>query len=214
MAYKGPAYNTRSSTASRVRPTTACPALHISALPAEVLEQIFSHLTQRELCHDVAPVCHQWRAHAYDPIHWRVLGLHTNTVADTTKFITCLERAPLLKSLSVCNCDALTATEILYLGVQCPRLTSIEIRFTRTAHTGLCKALADACHCLEHIHLECCDNIDTSCIVALCQIVTLKSLTLLHCTGVVGSDIIMLAERIQRIEKLNIDGVYYNVADR
>ena len=193
-------------------PTTACPALHISALPAEVLEQIFSHLTQRELCQNVAPVCRQWKAHAYDPIHWRVLDLHADTITDTTKFRACLERAPLLKSLSVRNCD-MTATEISYLGMQCPRLTSLEIGFTRTAHTTLCKALADACQCLEHVNLEGCRLIDTSCIAALCQIVTLKSLNLSHCIGLCGHDVVMLAERLPRLEKVNIDGVY-NVADR
>ena len=187
--------------------------LHISALPAEVLEQIFSHLTQRELCRNVAPVCHEWRSHAYNPIHWRALELHADTVADTAKFSACLERVPLLKSLSVCDCDKLTATEISYLGTQCPRLTSLEIGFTRTAHTSLCKAMADALPCLEHVNLEGCGLIDTSSIAALCQIVTLKSLNLSHCITLVGSDIIMLAERLPRLEKLNIDGVY-NVADR
>ena len=200
-----------SSTSQCVR-SNACPTLHISALPVEVFEEIFSYLTQQELCHKVAPVCRQWRDYAYDPIHWQSLDLCADTIANMNTFINCLERAPLLKSLSVCGCDRLTPAEISYVGSHCPQLTSLEIGFTRTAETGLCKSLADSCLCLEHVNLEGCALIDTPCIAALCRIVTLSSVNLSHCNRLVGSDIVMLAERLPRLEKLNIDGVLH-VAD-
>ncbi|KAI0235142.1 hypothetical protein LSAT2_014444 [Lamellibrachia satsuma] len=178
----------------------------------EVFEEIFSYLTQEELCHKVAPVCRQWRDYAYDPIHWQSLDLCADTIANMNTFINCLERAPLLKSLSVCGCDRLTPAEISYVGSHCPQLTSLEIGFTRTAETGLCESLADSCLCLEHVNLEGCALIDTPCIAALCRIVTLSSVNLSHCNRLVGSDIVMLAERLPRLEKLNIDGVLH-VAD-
>lgn len=185
---------------------------HISALPAEVFAQIFSHLTQHELCHKVAPVCQQWRDYAYDPIHWQSLDLYADTVADMSVFAACLERAPLLKSLSVCGCDRLTPEEIFYVGCHCPQLTSLEIGFTRTAEAELCKNIADTCRCLEHINLEGCALIDTPCIAALCRIRRLTSVNLSHCNRLTGSDVVTLADSLPRLEKLNIDGVLH-IAD-
>jgi len=185
---------------------------HISTLPAEVFAQIFSHLTHQELCHKVALVCRQWRDYAYDPIHWRSLDLYADTVADMNVFVACLERAPLLKSLSMGSCDKLTPEEIFYVGCHCPQLTSLEIGFTRTVEVELCRSLADACCCLRHVNLEGCPLIDTPCIAALCRIHTLTSVNLSHCNRLTGSDIVMLAESLPRLEKLNIDGVLH-VAD-
>ena len=72
--------------------------LNINDLPQELLQKIFTYLSQYYLCHSVAGTCRLWRNLAYDPVHWQMLDFYNKNVAPGT-LIPCINRATRLKQL-------------------------------------------------------------------------------------------------------------------
>ena len=72
--------------------------LNINDLPQELLQKIFTYLSQYDLCHSVAGTCRLWRNLAYDPVHWQMLDFYNKNVAPGT-LIPSINRATRLKQL-------------------------------------------------------------------------------------------------------------------
>ena len=89
--------------------------LNINDLPQELLQKIFTYLSQYDLCHSVSGTCKLWRDLAYDPVHWQILDFNDKNVAPGT-LIPCINRATRLKRLKWH--DDLTLDEVtLYLNL-------------------------------------------------------------------------------------------------
>ena len=73
--------------------------VNINCLPRELLQKIFTFLSQYDLCRSAACTCRLWRDLAYDPIHWQTLDFRDKNVAPGT-LIRCINRSTRLKHLS------------------------------------------------------------------------------------------------------------------
>ncbi|GJQ69713.1 hypothetical protein Trydic_g22284 [Trypoxylus dichotomus] len=73
--------------------------IHINNLPDEVLLNIFSYFTTKQLHCDIRPVCRRWMVLAMSPILWKAIDVRNEV--PTNILTNWIKTSPLLKSFSV-----------------------------------------------------------------------------------------------------------------
>ncbi|XP_013384737.1 uncharacterized protein LOC106154794 isoform X3 [Lingula anatina] len=187
--------------------------MSISDLPVEIMHHILSYLTPRELCRYVSPVCRQWHALSRDPALWKVLQFEYSDQISTESLCICFQYATLLRHLSLHGRQQLNYAEIKALADSCSHLHTINLGFCDSVNYGIIATLVRGCRELEVVNVEGCTLIDHQCIQKLCELPSLCSVNLSHCTGLQDDSIEHMARNIKSLFSLNIDGISWVTDD-
>ncbi|XP_060573018.1 F-box/LRR-repeat protein 7-like [Ruditapes philippinarum] len=178
-------------------------------LPDELIIKIFSFLTTKELCLNVAPVCRKWRQISLDNSLWKCLDFSSYPHLSSLNLLWVLKRTPLLKKLIVSGRVNVTHAEVAIITECCPGIQEIDFGFCDITGVIL-KCLTENCPELRKINIEGCDKLEQDKTVR--YLVRCKKLTHLnfsHCMFFQDSGIIFLAARLPEIKSINLDGISF-----
>lgn len=178
-------------------------------LPDELIVKIFSFLTTKELCQNVAPVCRKWRQISLDQSLWKCLDFSSNPRLSSLNLLWLVRRTPLLKKLVISGRMNVTLAEVAILTECCPAMQEIDFGFSDITSVML-KCLAENCPNLRKINIEGCDRLgEEKCVKCLVKCQKLTHLNFSHCIFIEDSDIIYLSSKLPEIKSINLDGISF-----
>ncbi|XP_071087945.1 F-box/LRR-repeat protein fbxl-1-like [Haliotis cracherodii] len=184
----------------------------IQSLPEEILLNIFSYFSPKELCQYVAPVCRRWRVLAYEPTLWVCLKIDPLWEVSIDDLSTLLERVSGVKDLSLHARNGITYFEVFTYLKHCNHLTELDLGLCDSINIHVIECIVKFCPLLRNINLEGCSNIDFECVKQLASLRHLSHLNLSHCR-LENDSILLLAYSIDSIMSFNVDGVAWITDD-
>lgn len=178
-------------------------------LPEELILNIFSFLTLRELCKHVALVCKLWLYYSKCPILRQRLSLLENSritsLEELSDFIQ--SNCPLLKHLYLQPKTELTLHGCCVLAQSCPHLQSLSLSFCDQITKETLNEFVTFCPNLRDINLEGCPVTD-KCLEGL-EKLPLRKLNASHCTHLTDYGLKFLSTEFHQLCSLNFDGVQW-----
>ncbi|XP_043201525.1 F-box/LRR-repeat protein 2-like [Amphibalanus amphitrite] len=177
-------------------------------LPPELQLLVFSHLTARELCTSVLPVCRHWYQLGRDPVLWQHLSFDADNLVPTSTVVNILSFSTLLKSLRL---EARRQVDKILFQVAdtCKQLRSLTARFCDGLNSLLLEVLVKHCPLLERVNFEGSRFDDADCTAALTGLEHLRALNVSHCLRLEDAELVQMARRCRHLEELNVDGIGY-----
>lgn len=189
--------------------TSGCEDSVFHDLPVELIVKIFSYLTTRELCLNVAPVCRKWRQISLDHSLWKSLDFSTRPHLSSLNLLWVMRRAPLLKQLIVSGRVNITRAEVAIFTECCRGIQDIDFGFCDNLSGDMIQCLSDNCLDLMKINVEGCDNLQKNCLKYLVKCKKLSHLNFSHCMFLQDSGVIFLAKGLPIIRSINLDGISF-----
>ncbi|XP_045205172.2 F-box/LRR-repeat protein fbxl-1-like [Mercenaria mercenaria] len=178
-------------------------------LPDELIVKIFSYLTTKELCQNVAPICRKWRQISLDHSLWKSLDFSTRPHLSSLNFLWVMRRAPLLKRLFISGRVNVTRAEVAILTESCPGIQEIDFGFCDNLTCDMLQCLPENCQDLRKINVEGCDKLENRTLKYLVKCKKLSHLNFSHCMFLQDSGIIFLAGGLPEIKSINLDGISF-----
>jgi len=178
-------------------------------LPEELILNIFSFLTLKELCKHVALVCKLWLYYSRCPLLWQRLSLletsRITSLEELSEFIQ--SHCPLLKHLYLQPRTELTLHGCNILAQSTPHLQSLSLSFCDQITKETLNQFVTNCPALRDINLEGCDVTDR-CLEGL-EKLPLKKLNASHCSHLTDFGLMFLSTQCHQLCSLNFDGVQW-----
>ena len=177
-------------------------------LPDEIVSQILSCLTLKELCRHVAPVCQKWLAYSRDPLLWQKLRFEVTCLLQTEDLILLIQKkCPLLKELSLRCRSTLSEHCCRHIANSCPMLQVLSLAFCSQLNKRMVEFFVNFCPNLRELNLEGC-NISDDCLYLLIKL-PLKKLNVSHCTHLSDDGLIFASKKCYNLQDINFDGVQW-----
>jgi len=189
------------------------PYYHINDLPNEIKLNIFSYLTQRELCRYVAPVCQSWFQIAKDPFLWQeVLQEDFEDIKSYLFVQVLLSWCQNITKIQFNNRIDLSVADFRNVFENCPLIQDLSFAFCTQIDEKTLNLLPTYCKHLTTINLEgCCAVFDQSFynFIGL----PLKSICVSHCNQITDEGAIFLVQNFKNIRYINFDGIQWVTED-
>ncbi|XP_031562129.1 F-box/LRR-repeat protein 2-like isoform X1 [Actinia tenebrosa] len=181
-------------------------------LPEELIMEIFSFISLKELCLTIPLVCKKWKDFAASPLLWQHLDFNEIKCLTTKALynIICM-KCPLLKRLSLKYRSELSAYEMLNIAKACPQLQQLSLAFCGQINEKIVTMFAEYFPDLQDINLEGCDITD-GCINDL-SILPLKRISVSHCVHLSNDSLKTIATSCSHLQSINFDGIQWITDD-
>lgn len=181
-------------------------------LPDELIVEILSFISLKELCLTIPLVCKKWKDFATSPFLWQHLDFNEIKYLTTEALynIICM-KCPLLKRLSLRCRSELSAYEMLNIAKACPLLQQLSLAFCGQINKKIVTMFAEYCPDLQDINLEGCDITD-DCMSDL-SVLPLIRISVSHCVQLSDDGLKTLATSCSYIQSINFDGIQWITDD-
>jgi hypothetical protein len=185
---------------------------NFSALPKEIILNIFSYFSTEELSLCVAPVCKRWYEIGHDPSLWKELDFSRHCELPSSKLCRAICRATSLRRLNLMGRVDLSTAEVAVFSQYIPLLESVNLGFCKGVNRTVIEYFVRNCPRLVDLNVEGCHLVDDNVTAALPRGEKLEKFNFSHC-NLTDSSIILLSSAIRNIVSLNIDGISW-ISDR
>ncbi|KAF8566431.1 hypothetical protein P879_07281 [Paragonimus westermani] len=179
----------------------------IHLLPSELLVAIFRFLPLVDLLQSIPVVCRLWYDLSHSPVLRKRLSLKKNTPPEY--LLSSIRTRPLLDVLHSPALDQ--AAPMLPKALKmCPTLRCLDVGFCSLTEETADQLSLSMPSTLRHLNVEGVKSVGLSFIknlVVRCP--SLEALNLSHCVGVCDSCVQLIATKLPRLKRLNLDGVLW-----
>ena len=181
-----------------------------SILPDELIVDIFSYLSLRQLCKSVALVCKLWLSYSRNPLLWQRLSLEETRCFASLESLSILIRlhCPFLKHLILQPKSELNLNDCRVIAQSCPLLQSLSLSFCLQMNKEILREFVTFCPKLCDVDLEGCVSVNDDCLQLL-ENIPLRKLNAAHCTSLTNNGLMFLSRKCNRLHDLNFDGIQW-----
>lgn len=181
-------------------------------LPEELILEILSFISLKELCFSIPLVCKKWKDFATSPFLWLHLDFNETKYLTTDSLynIICI-KCPLLKRLSLRCRNDLSACQMQDIAKASPLLQKLSLAFCSQIDRKIISTFTEYCPALQDINLEGCDITD-DCMTDL-SVLPLRRISVSHCVQLSDDGLKTLATSCIHIRSINFDGIQWITDD-